>query len=92
MHQNQWLAAIAEMEAKEGVIVPSTIPPEWEAKEFTHTYYASPDSTATQLDFLKGTAPDGHPFTVEQSKPMGGIPELKPAPPEAHNTLPGEND
>lgn len=92
MHQNQWLAAIAEMEAKEGVIVPSTVPPEWEKSEVAHVFYPNADSTASQLEFLKGDAPDGNPFTVEEPKPSGGMPTLKPAPPEAHNTLPGENE
>lgn len=92
MHQNQWLAAIKEMEAKEGAIVPSTVPPEWEATEFSHTLYTNEDSTASQLDFLRHPAPDGQAFKVEESKAMGGIPDLKPAPPEAHDTLPGEND
>ncbi|MFC3212031.1 manganese catalase family protein [Planomicrobium okeanokoites] len=92
MHQNQWLAAIKEMEAKEGVIVPSTVPPEWEATEFSHTLYTNADSTASQLDFLKQPAPDGAAFKEEESKAFGGVPELKPAPPQAHDTLPGEND
>lgn len=93
MHQNQWLAAIKEMEAKEGVIVPSTIPPEWELKEHSHVLYTNPEaSTASQLDFLNHPAPDGGTFTVEAAKPFGEAPMLKPAPPQAHNTLPGEND
>ncbi|WP_033542405.1 manganese catalase family protein [Planococcus sp. CAU13] len=93
MHQNQWLAAIKEMEAKEGVIVPSTLPPEWEAKEHSHVLYTNPEtSTASQLDFLNHPAPDGGTFTVEAAKPFGEAPMLKPAPPQAHNTLPGEND
>lgn len=92
MHQNQWLAAIKEMEAKEGVVVPSTIPPEWELKEHSHVLYTNPEtSTASQLDFLNHPAPDGGTFTVEAAKPFGEAPMLKPAPPQAHNTLPGED-
>ncbi|MGI2327959.1 manganese catalase family protein [Planococcus sp. YIM B11945] len=93
MHQNQWLAAIKDLEAKEGPIVPGTLPPEWEAKEFSHILYTNPEtSKASQLSWLNEPAPDGHSFTVEQAKPLAGRPVLKPAPPEAHATLPGEED
>ncbi|AZV41935.1 manganese catalase [Peribacillus asahii] len=30
MHQNQWIAAIKELEAKESVVMPSTFPKELE--------------------------------------------------------------
>lgn len=89
MHQNQWLAAIKEMEEKEGVIVPSTVPPEWEATEFSHIHFTNSEtSTSSQLSWLNETAPDGKNFTIEKPEPMGEAPMLKPAPPEAHNTLP----
>lgn len=92
MHQNQWLAAIKDLEAKEGPIVPSTIPPEWEASEFSHTLYNNSGSEeSSSLSWMNGTAPDGHPFKYDQAKAFSEKPVLKPAPPEAHNTLPAED-
>lgn len=89
MHQNQWLAAIKDLESKEGPIVPSTVPPEWEATEFSHILYTNPEtSTASQLPWVSQPAPDGHPITVEKPKPLSEKPVLKPGPPESHDTLP----
>lgn len=92
MHQNQWIAAIKDLEAKEGPIVPSTVPPEWEATEYGHTLYNfSEGEQSAQLPWMNGAAPDGHPFKYEQAKAFGEIPILKPAPPQAHDTLPAED-
>lgn len=75
MHQNQWFATIKELEAKEGVIVPRTIPPEWEAKKFSHILYTNTEtSTSSQLDFLKHPSPDRGTFKVEESQTFGGVP------------------
>lgn len=87
MHQNQWLAAIKEMEAKEGVIVPGTLPPEWEATEYSHILYTNSESSK-ELKWMNEPAPDGHEFTFGKPEPLSVKPELKPAPPEAHNSLP----
>lgn len=92
MHQNQWIASIRDLEAKEGVIVPSTVPPEWEATEFSHTLYNNSEGEeSSQLPWVGETAPDGHQFKYEQAKPFGERPILKPAPPQAHDTLPAED-
>jgi Mn-containing catalase len=93
MHQNQWIAAIRDLEEKEGgVIVPTTVPPEWEATEFSHTLYNhSEGEVSATLDWVSGVAPDGHPFSYDQGKAFGEKPILKPAPPSLHNTLPGED-
>lgn len=89
MHQNQWIAAVKELEAKEGVVVPSTVPPEWEAKEHSHVLYqCSEGSKSHELPWLSQPAPDGHPFSVEAGKPFGEKQSLGVSPPEAHNTLP----
>ena len=75
-HQNQWLTAIKELEAK----------------EFLHMLYTNSEtSTSSQLDFLKHPVPDAGTFKVEESQAFSGPPELKPAPPEAHNPLPGQD-
>lgn len=47
MHQNQWLAAILELEKKENIIVPSTFPRHLEKRGVSHTLF----------NFSKG---DGH--------------------------------
>lgn len=93
MHQNQWMAAIKDLEAKEGgVIAPTTVPPEWEATEFSHTLYNFSEGEASaELPWLQGTAPDGHPFKYEQAQAFSTKPVLKPAPPSLHNTLPEED-
>ena len=39
MHQNQWLAAIKELEEKENIIVPSTFPRELEKREVSHVLF-----------------------------------------------------
>ena len=93
MHQNQWLAAIKDLEATEGgVICPTTVPPEWEATEFSHTLYNhSEGEDSAELPWLKGNAPDGQPFSYDQGKAFGEKPVLSPAPPSMHNTLPAED-
>lgn len=93
MHQNQWIASIRDLEAKEGVIAPSTVPPEWEHTEYAHTLYNFSDGEeSSQLPWVGQTAPDGHQFKYEQAKSFGERPVLKPAPPQAHDTLPGEDN
>lgn len=91
MHQNQWMAALKELEEEEGgIIVPTTVPSEWEATEYSHTLYNfSAGEDSTRLKFLDRTAPDGKPFNYEaQVKAFGEKPKLKPAPTYAHATPP----
>ncbi|MBU9673184.1 manganese catalase family protein [Planococcus sp. CP5-4] len=90
MHQNQWIAAIRDLEEKEGgVITPSTVPPEWEATEYSHTLYNfSEGEDSASLPWMNGNAPDGHPFKYEQAQAFGQKPTLKPGPLESHDTLP----
>lgn len=90
MHQNQWIAAIRDLEEKEGgVIAPSTVPPEWEATEYSHTLYNfSEGEDSASLPWMNGNAPDGQPFKYEQPQAFGQKPALKPGPLESHDTLP----
>lgn len=90
MHQNQWIAAIRDLEEKEGgVIAPSTVPPEWEATEYSHTLYNfSEGEDSASLPWMNGNAPDGQPFKYEQPQAFGQKPDLKPGPLESHDTLP----
>jgi len=39
LHQNQWMAAIKELEAKENVVVPSKFPKECEKQEVSYTLF-----------------------------------------------------
>ncbi|WP_404332775.1 manganese catalase family protein [Mesobacillus maritimus] len=93
MHQNQWIAAIHELEEREGIVVPSTFNQEYEKLEVSHSF----------LDFSKGTeskegrwasgpAFDGKGDFEYISNPeaMGQIPFLNPAPLYVHGTLPGD--
>ncbi|WP_022794349.1 manganese catalase family protein [Marinococcus halotolerans] len=91
MHQNQWAAAIKELEQKEGFTAPSTVPSQWEATEFSHQLLNfSEGEQSADLNWLKDKAPNGHSFEyVSKPKAHGGKPELKSAPDYMHNTLPG---
>lgn len=91
MHQNQWIAAIKELEEKDGVIAPATVPKEWEATEFSHTLFnfsAGEESKAGS--WTEGRAPDGAGNFEYVNSPEAHAekPVLKPAPKYMHNTLP----
>ncbi|KMY55340.1 manganese catalase [Bacillus sp. FJAT-27231] len=90
MHQNQWIAAIKELEEKEGVIVPSTVPAEYEATEFSHKLYNfSEGEDSAKGMWAEGTAPDGKKFEYEEMPVIyGEKPVLEPAPPYMHSTPP----
>ncbi|MFC3038679.1 manganese catalase family protein [Virgibacillus xinjiangensis] len=91
MHQNQWIAAIRELEEKEGVVAPSTVPPEWEATEFSHQLINfSEGEESAQLDWMGKEAPDGKAKFEYASKPVAHAekPKLEPAPPYVHDTPP----
>ncbi len=60
MHQNQWLAAIKELEEVEGVIAPSSVPKEWEATEFSHQLINfSEGNDSEKMSWIGQEAPDG---------------------------------
>ncbi|WP_223699998.1 manganese catalase family protein [Sutcliffiella deserti] len=91
MHQNQWLAAIKELEAQEGVIVPSTFPFEKEKKEVSHTFIAlSEGEESSKGRWAKGPSIDSLSQFKYLSMPgaWGNKPVLSPAPPSLHNTPP----
>ncbi len=91
MHQNQWLAAIQELEAQEGVIVPSTFPTTKEKSEVSHTFIAlSEGEESSKGNWASGPAPDGLANFQYLSMPgaWGGKPILSPAPPAFHDTPP----
>ncbi|PLT31089.1 manganese catalase family protein [Peribacillus deserti] len=93
-HQNQWAAAIAELEEAEGFLVPSTFPREKERLDVAYTLYNfSEGEEAAAGRWAQGPSIDGHAeFNYESTpKAEGAKPVLKPAPPNLHNTLPMDN-
>ncbi len=91
MHQNQWLAAIKELEEKENIIVPSTFPRELEHREVSHVLFnTSAGNASAKGRWAHGPSLDGEgEFKyVEDPEPYARKPKLKPAPPKIHNTPP----
>jgi Mn-containing catalase len=91
MHQNQWLAAIKELEAQENVVVPSTFPMEKEKSEVAYTFIALSDGEESSKGrWAKGRSMDGLAEFQYLSMPgaWGSKPVLSPAPPALHNTPP----
>jgi Mn-containing catalase len=91
MHQNQWIAAIKELEAKENVVVPSTFPRELEKQEVSYTLfnYSAGNESATGR-WANGPSMDGYGVFnyIENPVPFGKKPKLKPAPAYIHDTPP----
>lgn len=83
MHQNQWIAAIKELEAKENVVVPSTFPRELEKQEVAYTLFNFSEGNESATGrWAHGTSMDGlGTFNyVENPVPLANKPKLKPAP------------
>ncbi|WP_071394385.1 manganese catalase family protein [Bacillus tuaregi] len=91
MHQNQWIAAIKELEAKENVVVPSSFPKECEKQEVAYTLFNfSRGNKSAAGRWAQGPSMDGlGTFNyVEKPVPLAPKPVLNPAPPYIHDTLP----
>ncbi|MCM3710128.1 manganese catalase family protein [Sporosarcina luteola] len=91
MHQNQWLAAIHELEAKENVVVPSTFPKELEKRQVSYTLFNfSRGNESAEGRWAHGPSIDGEGVFqyIENPVPFGKIPTLRPAPPYIHDTPP----
>jgi Mn-containing catalase len=91
MHQNQWLAAIAELEDMgiERTPCPSAFPRDRELAEVAYQYVSlSTDGAGTEGSWTRGQAPDGvgRFEVVKGMRPMGGEPELQPIEPEVYGT------
>ncbi|WP_411843339.1 manganese catalase family protein [Salinicoccus sp. HZC-1] len=94
MHQNQWIAAIKDLEEKEGVVTPSTVTDDMEATEFSHRLInCSEGEASAQLKWMNDVAPDGKAnFEYEGTpKAYGEKPNLNPAPGYMHSTPPDED-
>jgi Mn-containing catalase len=93
MHQNQWVAAIHELEEREGIVVPSTFNTEYEKQEVSHSFMDFSKGTESKEGrWASGPAFDGKGEFEYIANPeaMGQIPMLKPAPLYVHGTLPGD--
>ncbi|MFC0215401.1 manganese catalase family protein [Paenibacillus chartarius] len=91
MHQNQWAAAIAELEAKEGLVVPSTFPRELEKQEVSYTLFNFSRGNESAFGrWAHGPSMDGMgTFNyVPQPVPLAPRPVLPPAPPYVYDTPP----
>jgi len=91
MHQNQWAAAIAELEAKEGLLVPSTFPRQLEKLEVSYTLFNfSRGEESSTGRWASGPSMDGCScfHYVQSPQPFGPRPVLAPAPLYIHDTLP----
>ena len=91
MHQNQWIAAIKELEEKENVVVPSTFPRHLEKREVSHVLFnfSEGEKSATGR-WASGPSMDGEGVFqyVQCPEAYGGKPKLKPAPSYIHDTSP----
>jgi Mn-containing catalase len=89
MHQNQWIAAIAELEADglDRTPVPSSFPKELELAEVAYKFYnCSSGTDSAEGRWARGTTPDGHgEFQyVANPEPMASQP-VPPVPdPKVH--------
>lgn len=95
MHQNQWIAAIQELEERDGVIAPGSVPSEWEATEFSHQLINfSKGEESKEGRWAQGPTPDGKGTFEYVSTPKAHAekPVLKPAPNYMHNTPPTEDE
>lgn len=86
MHQNQWMAAVKELqeEGLEQMPVPSNFPQAKEATEFSYDYYNFSDgAAAAEGSWAKGRTPDGNGTFGYQAEPMKGVPMPPPTHPDA---------
>lgn len=91
MHQNQWAAAIAELEAKEGLVVPSTFPRELEKQQVSYTLFnfSAGEASATGRWASEPSMDGMGTFNYVKNPPaFGKAPKLPPAPPYLFNTPP----
>lgn len=88
MHQNQWYAAICELEEKENIVVPSTFPRELEKQEVAYTLFNfSRGDQSAEGRWAHGPSMDGYgQFNYANPVPLAPEPVLKPAPPYIFDT------
>jgi len=92
MHQNQFLAAITELEDSglEETPVPSAFPRDEERRDVAYQFWNLTDGTAAEDGrWAKGKTPDGHGTFefVKHPRPLGDAPELGTSNPRALGTV-----
>ncbi|MEK4080154.1 manganese catalase family protein [Solibacillus sp. FSL W7-1436] len=94
MHQNQWMAAIEELEQKQKPIVPSTFPQGLEKQQVSYSFMNfSKGEESSQGRWASGPSMDKQANFEYIANPeaMGQVPKLGQAPAYIHNTpIPGE--
>src|SRR5829696_9044977 len=96
MHQNQWIAAIQELqdEGTEKMPVPSNFPQGEEHREYSYQYLNFPDGTAVrEASWLSGATPDGLGEFSYHDVPTSGAPMPPPvaADPRLYGTTSNPN-
>jgi Mn-containing catalase len=91
MHQNQWIAAIADLEAEglETTPTPSTFPQHLEKSSVSYQFMNLSKGTESQEgSWASGKSPDGKGTFeyVENPQPMGPEPDPAPVDPRIHGT------
>ncbi|MCC2251405.1 manganese catalase family protein [Virgibacillus sp. AGTR] len=89
MHQNQWYAAICELEEKENIVVPSTFPRELEKQQVSYTLFnLSQGDASAEGRWASGPSMDGYGTFNYVDRPIafGSVPHLDPAPPYIYDT------
>ncbi|MCM3594953.1 manganese catalase family protein [Metabacillus idriensis] len=91
-HQYQWMAAIQELEEKNGVVVPASFPPEAELESQEEAYKfwnLSEGEESGQGPWANGTAPDGTGdfVYVSNPEPKGQVPKPKIPADHLHHDL-----
>lgn len=90
MHQNQWIAALAELEADglDRTPVPSSFPIDRQMEEVAYTFYnCSTGTESAEGRWARGATPDGRSEFryVANPEPMGPRPDPGPADPQVHS-------
>jgi Mn-containing catalase len=86
MHQNQWLAAAAELmeEGVEALPVPSNFPLAKEDREVSYQYINFSDgAAAAEGRWASGPTPDGHGEFSYVAEPQAGVPMPPPTHPDS---------
>ena len=91
-HQYQWMAAINELEEKNGVVVPASFPPKDELEAQPHAYEfwnLCEGDGAANGPWAKGKAPDGSGefIFLDNPVPTGQVPNPEIPPATVHHDL-----
>ncbi|QDP40300.1 manganese catalase family protein [Radiobacillus deserti] len=94
MHQNQWMAAIEELEKNQKAVVPSTFPQHLENQQVNYSFMNfSQGEESAEGRWASGKTLDGQSEFDYIANPtaMGQVPKLQPAPAYIHGTVePGQ--